>query len=93
VLGFPPTEQAGLALTRMTGGRDLALAALTLVARDDRPALRTVALTAAWVDAIDAVSLGLAGRHREMRPAGIGGVLAGGSAAIAGAWAGRKLNA
>jgi hypothetical protein len=90
-LGFPPTEEANLALTRMTGGRDLALAALTLAARNDASALRRVALVAAAVDAVDAVALGLAGRREEMRTAGIGGALAGGSAAAAGAWAWRRL--
>jgi len=91
-LGFPELNASGAALAHLAGGRDLALAALTFAARRDRAALRAVTLASVAVDATDAVSLGIAGsRHRELRLAGIGGVLSGGSAALAGAWAWRRL--
>jgi hypothetical protein len=92
--GFPRLNPGGLALARLAGGRDLALAALTFAARRDRSALRAVMLASLAVDATDAVSLGIAGsKHRELRVAGIGGVLSGGGAALAGAWAWRRLAA
>jgi hypothetical protein len=94
VAGFPTPNADGVALARLAGGRDLALAALTFTAQRDRAALRAVTLASLAVDATDAVSLGIAGRkHRELRLAGIGGVLSGGSAALAGAWAWRRLAA
>jgi hypothetical protein len=93
-LGFPGTDASGHALARLTGSRDLALGALALAARDDTAALRAVTLAAVAVDAADALTLGLAGRrHAELRLAGIGGVLSGGSAALAGTWAWRRLQA
>lgn len=91
-LGFPDTDAPGYALARLAGGRDLALGALTLIARDDPPLLRALTLAGASLDAADAPTLGLAGqRHAELRPAGIGGVASGGGAALAGAWAWRRL--
>jgi len=60
-------------------------------ARDDAAALRAMTLAAACVDAIDAVAFGLAGREEDLRLAGIGGALSGGTAAITGAWAWRQL--
>jgi hypothetical protein len=92
VLGFPGTDTSGHALARLAGGRDIALGALTLAARDDTPALRAMTLAAVAVDATDALTLGLAGqRHAELRLAGIGAVASGGSAALAGTWAWRQL--
>lgn len=94
VLGFPGTDASGLALARLAGGRDLALGALTLAARNDTPALRALALAGASLDAADALTLGLGGqKRRELRLAGIGGVVSGGGAALAGAWAWRRLQA
>jgi hypothetical protein len=91
-LGFPDTDASGHALARLAGGRDLALGALTLAARNDTAALRALALAGASLDAADALTLGLAGqRHSELRLAGIGGVVSGGGAALAGAWAWRHL--
>src|SRR4051794_29889912 len=70
-LGFPDTDASGYVLARLAGGRDLALGALTLLARDDPRALRTLTLATAGVDAADALVLGLAGRrHAELRLAG-----------------------
>ena len=93
-LGFPDSDTSGYALARLAGGRDLALGALTLAARGDTGALRALALAGASLDAADALTLGLAGqRHSELRLAGIGGVISGGSAALAGAWSWRRLQA
>ncbi|HEY8502177.1 MAG TPA: hypothetical protein VIL21_05790, partial [Solirubrobacterales bacterium] len=43
-LRFGETDAAGEALAKLGGGRDIALGALTLAARDDRRALRTTIL-------------------------------------------------
>ena len=94
VLGFPGTDTTGHALARLAGGRDLALGALTLAARDHTAALRAFVLAGASLDAADALTLGLAGqKDSELRLAGIGGFVSGGSAALAGAWAWRRLQA
>jgi len=93
-LGFPRTDTSGHALARLAGGRDLALGALTLAARDHTAALRALVLAGASLDAADALTLGLAGqKDSELRLAGIGGLVSGGSAALAGAWAWRRLQA
>jgi hypothetical protein len=90
-LGFAEVDSAGTALGRIAGGRDIALGLLALAARDDRKALRIAALAGAAVDASDAVTFGLAARDPAARRAGIGGVVSGSAAAIAGAWAWRRL--
>jgi hypothetical protein len=91
LLLFGETDGVGRALAKLAGGRDLTLGLLTLAARDDRGALRTLVLAAAVLDAADAFSLGLAARNGETRIAGLGGVATGGVAALAGAWAARRL--
>ncbi len=88
---FGETDGVGRALTKLAGGRDLALGLLTLALRDDREALRTLVLASAVLDAADAFSLGLAARDGETRLAGLGGVASGGGAALVGAWAWRRL--
>ncbi|HET6998132.1 MAG TPA: hypothetical protein VFI03_06025 [Solirubrobacterales bacterium] len=88
---FGETDAVGRALAKLAGGRDLALGLLTLAARDDPAMLRTLTLSAAVLDAADAASFGLAARDGRTRLAGLGGVAAGGAAAIAGAWAWRRL--
>lgn len=90
-LGFAETDAAGRALARLAGGRDIALGVLTVTARDDAAALRLAALLAAAVDATDAVSFAIAARDPRARRAGLGGVASGGAAALAGAWAWRRL--
>jgi len=90
---FGETDGTGRALAKLAGGRDLALGLLTLAARDDPAALRQLTFAAAALDAADAFALGLAARDRETRLAGLGGVLSGGGAALAGAWAWRRLAA
>ncbi|HET7589849.1 MAG TPA: DUF4267 domain-containing protein [Solirubrobacterales bacterium] len=90
-LGFGEPEATGMALARLAGGRDIALGALTLAARDDVRKLRTLLLVSSTCDLADAVGLGISARHPETRRAGIGGILSGGAAAIAGLWAARRL--
>ncbi|HEX6601907.1 MAG TPA: DUF4267 domain-containing protein [Solirubrobacterales bacterium] len=90
-LGFGAPGATGEALARFGGGRDIALGVATFAARDDRQALRTTVLISSACDLADAVALGISARHPETRTAGIGGVLAGSAAAIAGLWAWRRL--
>jgi hypothetical protein len=90
-LGFGQTDGTGRALAKLAGGRDLALGLLTLAARENRAALRTVVLSSAVLDAADAVSLGLAARDGDTRLAGLGGIVSGAAAALAGAWAWQRL--
>jgi hypothetical protein len=90
-LGFAEADAPGLALARIAGGRDIALGLLTAAVRDDPALLRTAALLSAPVDATDAASFAIAGRDPGARAAGLRGVLSGSSAALAGAWAWRRL--
>jgi hypothetical protein len=90
-LGFGEVNAGGEALAKLGGGRDLAIGTLTLAARDDRRALRHALLVSSACDLADAVALGISARHPETRKAGIGGVLSGGAAAVAGLWAWRRL--
>jgi len=90
-MGFGTTDASGEALAKLGGGRDLALGAMTLAARDDRQALRTAILVSGACDAADALALGLSARRPETRQAGIGGVIAGSGAAAACLWAWRRL--
>ncbi|MGN6274384.1 MAG: DUF4267 domain-containing protein [Solirubrobacterales bacterium] len=91
VLGFGEPEQAGMALAKLAGGRDVALGALTLAAHDDARRLRTLLLVSSACDVADAVGLGLSARYPETRRAGLGGIASGSAAAIAGLWAYRRL--
>jgi hypothetical protein len=90
---FGETDAVGRALAKLAGGRDLALGAMTLAARDDAATLRALVLAAAALDAADAIALGLAARDPDTRLAGLGGVASGGAAAVAGVWAWRRLGA
>ncbi|HEX7279655.1 MAG TPA: DUF4267 domain-containing protein [Solirubrobacterales bacterium] len=90
-LGFGDPGPTGQALAKLGGGRDIAIGALTLAARDDRQALRTALLISGACDLADAVALGVSARDPETRTAGIGGVVSGGVAAAAGFWAWRRL--
>jgi hypothetical protein len=92
-MGFGSTDASGEAVTRIGGGRDLALGALTLAARDDREALRAALLISGACDIADAFAMGISARHPETREAGVGGVIAGTVAAAACFWARRRLSA
>lgn len=91
LLGFEAPEASGRALARLAGGRDVALGALTLAARDDAQRLRTMLLAGSACDLADAVGLGLSARHPQTRRAGVGGMVSGSAAAIAGLWAAHRL--
>ena len=91
-MGFGASDASGQALAKLGGGRDVALGAMTLAARDDRQALRTAILVSGACDAADAISLGLSAHRPETRQAGIGGVIAGSGAAAACVWAARRLS-
>jgi hypothetical protein len=91
ILGFGEPNAGGQALAKLGGGRDIAIGALTLAARDDPQALRATVLVSSACDLADAVALGISARHPETRKAGIGGIVSGGTAAVAGLWAWRRL--
>ena len=55
MLGFGDPEATGTALAKLAGGRDVALGALTLAARDDAEQLRTLLLVSSACDLADAV--------------------------------------
>jgi hypothetical protein len=91
ILGFGEVNAGGEALAKLGGGRDIAIGMLTLAARDDREALRRTILVSSACDLADAIALGVSARHPETRKAGIGGIVSGGGAAVAGLWAWRRL--
>jgi uncharacterized protein DUF4267 len=91
LLGFGDAEATGVALARLAGGRDVALGALTLGARDDARKLGTLLLVSSACDIADAIGLGVSARHPQTRRAGIGGIVSGSAAALAGLWAARRL--
>ena len=91
VLGFEASDTSARALTRIAGGRDIAIGLLTIAARDDRAARREAAAAAAAVDLGDAVCFAIAGRDPAAGRAAVQGILSGGAAAAVGAWAVRRL--
>jgi hypothetical protein len=91
VLGFSDPEATGKALARLAGARDVAIGALTLAARDDAERLRTILVLSSACDVADAVGLGASARHPATRRAGLGGIVSGSAAALAGFWAARRL--
>ncbi len=90
-LGFGGTEATGEALAKLGGGRDIALGAMSLASRNDPAALRAALLISSACDVTDAVALGISARHEKTRKAGVGGILSGSAAALAGLWAWRRL--
>ena len=90
-LRFGSTDAQGEAMAKLGGGRDIAIGAMTLAARNDPGALRTTILVSSICDAADAIALGVATRNPDTRAAGIGGILSGGAAAVAGLWSWRRL--
>jgi hypothetical protein len=91
-LRFGETDAQGEALAKLGGGRDIAIGALTLAARNDPAALRTAILISSGCDLADAAALGISARRPETRGAGLGGLVSGGAAAVAGFWAWRRLD-
>ncbi len=92
ILGFEASDTSARALTRIAGGRDIALGLLTLAVRDDRARLRETAAVAAAVDLGDAICFGIAGRDPAAGRAAVQGILSGGAASAVGAWAVRRLD-
>lgn len=92
-LGFGESDMTGRALAKVLGARDIGVGWLTLAVRDDPSALRSVILASSVLDLADAVAFGVAAGNPETRRPGIVGVFAGGSAALAGLWAWRRLGA
>jgi len=92
VLGFDTSDTSARTLTRIAGGRDIALGLLTFAARDDRLALREVSAVVAAVDLVDTIAFAVAGRDPAAGRAAVQGILAGGSATVVGAWALRRLS-
>ena len=90
-LGFGESDTAGRTLARVLGGRDIAVGWLTLALRDDPVALRSVILASSLLDLADSVAFGVAVGNPETRRPGTIGVLSGGSAALSGLWAWRRL--
>jgi hypothetical protein len=90
-LRFGSTDASGEAVAKLGGGRDIAIGALTLAVRDNREVLRTTLLISSACDLADALALGVSARRPETRQAGIGGVISGSAAALAGLWAWRRL--
>jgi hypothetical protein len=88
---FEELDATGVALAKLGGGRDIAIGALTLAARDDRERLRTVMLVSNLCDLADAAAFAYATGDLRTRRPGIGGVLSGSAAALAGFWAWRRL--
>jgi hypothetical protein len=91
-LGFPQPGATANALAKLAGGRDIALGALALLARDEPALLRTTGLVAAAVDAADALTFGFAARRKDgIGQAGLLGAVSGSAAAIGGLWAAHRL--
>jgi hypothetical protein len=91
-LRFGSTDAQGEAMAKLGGGRDIAIGAMTLAARNEPRALRTTILISSACDLADAVALGVSARRPETRGAGIGGIVSGAAAAVAGLWAARRLD-
>jgi uncharacterized protein DUF4267 len=91
VLGFGEIDAGGRSLAKLGGGRDIAIGALTLAARNDRQALRHALLVSSACDLADAAALGVSARNPQTRKAGIGGLISGSAAAVAGLWARHRL--
>jgi hypothetical protein len=91
MFGFGGVGPPAVALGRLNGGRDVALGALTVAARNDPERLRTLIFVSSACDLADALGLGLSAGPPETRRAGIGGAISGSAAALAGFWAWRRL--
>jgi hypothetical protein len=90
-MGFGESDATGRTFAKVLGGRDLAMGSLTLAVRDDPSALRAVVLASSLLDLADSAAFGVAAANLETRRPGIVGVFSGGSAALAGLWAWRRL--
>jgi hypothetical protein len=91
-LGFRRPSSTTVAVSRLAGGRDLVLGALTLAAMGDRERLRTATLAAAAVDGGDALTFAACLGDSETRRAAMRGLSAAVPATVAGLWAARRLS-
>jgi hypothetical protein len=91
-LGFRDVPEQAVVVSRIAGGRDFVLGALTLLAIDDPDRLRTAHLACAAVDAGDAAAFGAAlAQGGDLRDAGVRGLATAVPATLAGVWAALRL--
>jgi hypothetical protein len=90
-LGFAQPSPATVAVSRLAGGRDIVLGALTIAALGDRDRLRGANIACAAVDAGDALTFAAAAGNAGTRQAALRGLGAAVPAALAGAWVAWRL--
>jgi hypothetical protein len=92
-LGFTKPSPQLVAVSRLAGGRDIVLGAVTLAALDDPPRLRGAVFANAAVDAGDALTFAVALRDGDTRQAALRGLAAAVPAALTGLWLARVTGA
>ena len=90
-LGFRELSPATVAVTRLAGGRDLVLGAVTLAGLRDRDRLRTATLANAAADAGDTLAFSVV-LGTEERAAGSRGLAAALPATVVGLWTAWRLS-
>jgi hypothetical protein len=90
-LGFAEVSPATVAVTRLTGVRDLVLGLVTVAGLDDRDRLRRATVANAVADSGDAFAFGVAMRSPE-RGAAVRGLAAALPAAAIGMWTAWRLS-
>jgi hypothetical protein len=90
-MGFREPSPATVAVTRLAGGRDLVLGAVTLAGLQDRSRLRMATLANAAADAGDTLAFGVA-LGTEERAAGSRGLAAALPATVVGLWTAWRLS-
>ena len=89
-LGFADVSPSTVAVTRLTGVRDLVLGLVTVAGLGDRDRLRRATVANAVADTGDALAFGIAMRTPE-RDAAVRGLAAALPAAVAGCWTAWRL--
>jgi hypothetical protein len=93
-LGFSDHSTGTITISRIAGGRDIVLGALTLLALDDDERLRTASFANAAVDGGDALAFAAAlRRDGAAREAGVRGLAAAVPATLTSLWAANRLTA
>lgn len=90
-LGFARPSAATISVSRLAGGRDIVLGAVTLAALGDRDRLRAASFANAAVDAGDALTFAAGLGAGETRLASLRGLGAAVPATLAGLWCARAL--
>lgn len=85
-LGFPEPSPVTVAVSRLAGGRDIVLGAMTIAALGDPGRLRAASLANAAVDAGDALTFAASLGDPETRQAALRGLGAAVPATLAGLW-------